>query len=444
MKLPIIIATLLLSLPSLVLGQNDILTTAASNGSFKTLTSLVVAADLDEALQGKGSLTVFAPTDEAFAKLPEGTLETLLKPENKEQLADILKYHVLPSKISVPKRNSHPIKSAKTLLGKNVSFDRNGTKVKINDANITTRNIKCSNGFIQVIDAVLIPPKDDNSIVGIAKKAGKFETLLAAAQAAGLVETLSGEGPLTVFAPTDKAFAALPKGTIKTLLKPANKDQLATILKYHVIAGKVSAVDAVKAGSAKTVAGEKVRISINDGSLTINDSKVIANDVETSNGVIHIIDKVLLPPTDDSTRNSHSSTSKRKEITITSNWSNPVNRDGIEADKITIRVSGGGSVRLTNVTADEVVTSISGGGSASLEGSVGNHNARVNGGAVLNARNLVASNTKIQVNGGGVAEVNSQETLNVTANGGARVRYVATDAEITKHISNYADFAKIH
>ncbi len=442
MKMPIIVAALLFAMPAWVFAQNDILTTAASNGSFKTLTSLVVAADLDDALQGKGALTVFAPTDEAFAKLPEGTLETLLKPENREQLASILKYHVLPQKISVPKRNSHPIKSAKTLLGKDVPFERNGTKVKVGGANITARNIKCTNGLIHVIDAVLLPPKDDKSIVGVAKKAGKFKTLLAAAEAAGLVETLSGEGPLTVFAPTDEAFAALPKGTIKTLLKPANRDQLATILKYHVIAGKVSATDAVKAGNAKTVAGENVRISINGGSLTINDSKVITNDVETSNGIIHIIDKVLLPPTDN--KDSHSRNTRKKEITITSNWSNPVNKDGVEADKITIRVSGGGSVKLTNVSADQVVTTISGGGTASIAGSVCNHNARVNGGAVLKARDLVTSKTKILVNGGGIAEVNSQDTLNVTANGGAKVRYVDTDAKITKHISRYADFAKVH
>ena len=443
-SIALLIATLF-AFPTVVSAEENILTTAASNGSFNTLTSLVVAADLDEALQGDGQFTVFAPTDEAFAKLPEDTLKMLLEPKNKEQLANILKYHVLPKKISVPKRNSHPLKFAKTLLGKNVNFTRKGTKVSINNAKIVTRNIKCSNGLIHVIDAVLIPAVEDKTIVGTAKKAGSFKTLLAAAEAAGLVETLSGKGPLTVFAPTDEAFASLPKGTIKTLLKPENKDQLAMILKYHVIAGKVSAAQAVTAGSAKTVAGQSVLVSINKGRLSINDASVINNDLETSNGLIHVIDKVLLPKAQGEKADEHASKNDRpKEITITSNWSNQVIKDGVEADKITIRVSSGGNVKLSNVSADKVVTTIGGGGVVSLDGNVHDHNVNVNGGAVLKAKKLVAKKIDLTVNGGGFAEVNALDSLNVVANGGAKVRYIDTDAKITKQINKYADFGVIH
>ncbi len=445
---------LLLLLPTLVSAEDNILTTAAANGSFKTLTSLVVAANLDEALQSKDELTVFAPTDEAFAKLPKGTLENLLKSENRETLANILKYHVLPTEISVPKRNSHPLKSAKTLLGKKVNFDRKGSEVRINGAKIITRNIKCSNGLIHVIDTVLLPSEDDNTIVGTAKKAGNFKTLLAAAKAAGLVETLSSKGPLTVFAPTDKAFKALPKGTLASLLKSENKDQLATILKYHVVAGKITAQDAVKAGKAKTVAGQAVQVSIKDGQLLIDDAQVIANDLETSNGIIHVIDKVLLPASENhqtktsakQKKDSHAASSTpifQKEVTITSDWDSPVTRDGIAADKITIRVGGAGRVKLTNVMATEIVTSIGGGGSVSIEGTVVEHNASVGGGAVLRAKDLVSKSTTVHVNGGGSAEVNATETLKASANGGAKLRYVDTGAEITKNINKYADFSKI-
>jgi len=129
-------------------------------------------------------------------------------------------------------------------------------------------------------------------IVDTAVGAGSFKTLVAAVQAAGLVDTLKGKGPFTVFAPTDEAFAKLPKGTVEALLK--DKDKLTAILTYHVVPGKVLAADVVKLTSAKTVNGKEVKIDAKDG-VMINDSKVIKADIETSNGVIHVIDTVLMP-----------------------------------------------------------------------------------------------------------------------------------------------------
>jgi uncharacterized surface protein with fasciclin (FAS1) repeats len=132
-------------------------------------------------------------------------------------------------------------------------------------------------------------------IVDVAVENGSFNTLVAAVKTAGLVDTLKGHGPFTVFAPTDDAFAKLPEGTVEMLLKPENKDKLVAVLTYHVVAGKVTAADVMKLDSAATVQGQEVMVSTKDGSVMINNAKVIMADVEASNGVIHVIDTVLLP-----------------------------------------------------------------------------------------------------------------------------------------------------
>jgi transforming growth factor-beta-induced protein len=131
-------------------------------------------------------------------------------------------------------------------------------------------------------------------IVAVASGAGSFKTLVAAVKAAGLVETLQGTGPFTVFAPTDEAFAKLPAGTVENLLKPENKAQLVAILTYHVVAGKVMAAD-VKTMQAKTVNGKELSIKVADGNVTVDGAKVVKTDVAASNGVIHVIDTVVLP-----------------------------------------------------------------------------------------------------------------------------------------------------
>ncbi|MEZ8056657.1 fasciclin domain-containing protein [Vibrio splendidus] len=132
-------------------------------------------------------------------------------------------------------------------------------------------------------------------IVDVAAENGSFNTLVAAVKAADLVDTLKGEGPFTVLAPTDEAFAALPEGTVDMLLKPENKDKLVAVLTYHVIPGKIMAAEVMKLNSAVTVQGGAVMIAIDDGNVMIDNAKVILPDVEASNGVIHVIDAVLLP-----------------------------------------------------------------------------------------------------------------------------------------------------
>jgi uncharacterized surface protein with fasciclin (FAS1) repeats len=135
----------------------------------------------------------------------------------------------------------------------------------------------------------------EKDIVDTAVEAGSFKTLAAALKAADLIETLKGKGPFTVFAPTDEAFAKLPKGTVEELLKPENKAKLAGILTYHVVSGKVEAKDAVKLKSAKTVNGASFKISASDAGVMVDKAKVVKTDIQCTNGVIHVIDAVILP-----------------------------------------------------------------------------------------------------------------------------------------------------
>jgi transforming growth factor-beta-induced protein len=280
---------------------SDIVDTAVADGRFTTLVAAVQAAELVDALKGEGPFTVFAPTDDAFAALPEGTVESLLLPENKQALTDILLYHVVSGKVMAADVTG--LESATTLLGKDIAIKVDMGNVYINDAKVIITDIETSNGVIHVIDAVILPPSDEEAmeekqtIVEIAVADERFSTLVAAVTAAELVETLSGEGPFTVFAPTNDAFAALPEGTVESLLLPENKQALTDILLYHVVSGKVMAADVVGLTSAATVLGADLTITVRDGKVFLNDTvEVIITDIEASNGVIHVIDAVLLPP----------------------------------------------------------------------------------------------------------------------------------------------------
>jgi transforming growth factor-beta-induced protein len=205
-------------------------------------------------------------------------------------LIEILTYHVVPGQVTAS--DVVKLKKAGTAAGSNVKVSTSDKGVKINDSNVVKTDILCSNGVIHVIDAVLMPPKD---IVDTAVGAGDFQTLVAAVKAAGLVDTLKSDGPFTVFAPNDAAFAKLPKAAIANLLKPENKDKLTAILTYHVVPGKVMAADVVGLDSAKTAQGSEVSIKTKNGTVMIDGAKVIATDIECGNGVIHVIDSVIMP-----------------------------------------------------------------------------------------------------------------------------------------------------
>lgn len=343
--------------------EPDIVDIAVEDGRFTTLVAAVQATGLVDTLKGEGPFTVFAPTDDAFAALPEGTVESLL--EDIPALTDILLYHVVAGEAMAA--DVVTLSSVTTVNGLDVSITVEDGNVYLNDTvQVIITDIEASNGVIHVIDAVLLPPLSvtnssannlnfrsgpglDRSIIGVfpigaraealarneagdwvqiqyegeigwvfaplttpsgdvmslpvapgtivevAVADGRFTTLVAAVQAAGLVDALNGEGPLTVFAPTDDAFAALPEGTVEALLEDI--PTLTDILLYHVVQGKVMAADVVNLDTATTLGGANISISVVDGNVVLNDNvQVIITDIEASNGVIHVIDAVLLPP----------------------------------------------------------------------------------------------------------------------------------------------------
>lgn len=295
-------------------GKKDIVDTAVSAGKFKTLAAALQAGGLVDALKGDGPFTVFAPTDAAFKKLPKGTVETLLKPENKKQLVDILTYHVVAG--NVPAEVAVTLTEAKALNKKSIKVNKTTDGLFLNKSKVVMTDIECSNGVIHVIDAVLLPPAKPQAkdIVDTAVSAGQFKTLAAALQAGGLIDALKGDGPFTVFAPTDKAFAKLPKGTVETLLKPENKAQLVDILTYHVVKGKVPSTVAVTLDKATALNKKVIGLKKTDKGLFLNKSKVIKTDIECSNGVIHVIDAVLLPPAEK--KGSKTSSGSAKDLVM--------------------------------------------------------------------------------------------------------------------------------
>lgn len=270
----------------------DIVDTAVKAGNFKTLAAALDAAGLVQTLKGKGPFTVFAPTDQAFANLPAGTVETLLKPENKHKLSAILTYHVVPAKVKAAQVVT--LSGATTVNGQRVDIQTMGSTVNVDDAKVITTDIECDNGVIHVIDSVIIPT--EKTIPEVASAAGTFNTLIAAVKAAGLAETLSGAGPFTVFAPTDEAFAKLPAGTIDSLLKPENKQQLVDILTYHVASGRQYSDAVLNAKSVKSLQGSAVNVGVTDSVVKISGANLVKADIDASNGVIHVIDSVIMPP----------------------------------------------------------------------------------------------------------------------------------------------------
>jgi uncharacterized surface protein with fasciclin (FAS1) repeats len=265
---------------------------AAGNDSFKTLVAAVKASGLVDTLKGPGPFTVFAPTDEAFAKIPKEDFRALLKPENRDKLSAILTYHVVAG--TVKAERVVKLSEATTVNGQKVSIKTREGKVYVDKAQVVKTDILASNGVIHVIDTVLMPDfKKD--IVDTAVNAGTFQTLVAAVKAAGLVETLKGDGPFTVFAPSDEAFAKLPPETLRELLKPENKDKLIAILTYHVLAGEVLSDRVAHSSSAKTVNGQNVGFAMRGDNVYVDKAMVVKADIPTSNGVIHVIDTVLMP-----------------------------------------------------------------------------------------------------------------------------------------------------
>jgi uncharacterized surface protein with fasciclin (FAS1) repeats len=287
----------------------NIVELAESVKDLSTLVSAVVAADLADTLSSPGPFTVFAPTNEAFAALPAGTLDSLMKPENKAQLADILTYHVLPAQVLA--KDVKRLQAVATVEGKNVIVKKSGDVVTVGPSSkdqktVTVADNLASNGVVHIIDGVMLPPSKSPTvpnIVELAESVKDLSTLVSAVVAADLADTLSSPGPFTVFAPTNKAFASLPAGTLDNLMKPENKAELVDILTYHVLPVEAYADDLDLFQASTTVEGKPLHVQKWGGvvkvgpSLKSEDLKTVTGpDNAASNGVVHIVDGVLLPP----------------------------------------------------------------------------------------------------------------------------------------------------
>jgi transforming growth factor-beta-induced protein len=271
----------------------DIVQTAVAAGQFTTLASLLQKAGLVDTLATGGPFTVFAPTDAAFAKVPKATLDALAADPAK--LKAVLLYHVVPGRVTAA--DVAKLTSAKTAEGRSLAIKVANGSVFVDAAQVTTPDVEATNGVIHVIDSVLIPKEATatapKTIVQTAVAAGSFKTLASLLKKAGLVGTLQGKGPFTVFAPTDAAFAKLPKATLAALAK--DKAKLRSVLLYHVVKGNVPAAKVVTLRSAKTLNGKSVSIRVTGGKVSVGGARVTTADVKASNGVIHVVNKVLIP-----------------------------------------------------------------------------------------------------------------------------------------------------
>ncbi len=262
----------------------------AGSADHQTLQAAIEAAGLDNTLSFDGPFTVFAPTDAAFAALPDGTVDALLAdPEG--DLTDILLYHVIGDSVRSTALSDGMMVT--TLNGDSVMVRIEGSDVFIDSAKVIVTDLEADNGIVHVIDAVLIP---QSTVVDIIVGSPDHTILEAAVIAAELADDLSGEGPFTVFAPTDAAFEALPEGTVDALLEDPT-GELAQILLYHVVGSKALSTDLSDGQMITTLQGTDITVSITDGKVFINDAEVIVADLEADNGVVHVIDAVITPST---------------------------------------------------------------------------------------------------------------------------------------------------
>lgn len=327
-------------------GTTDILSAASSAGTFTTLTAAIDAAGLTGTLQGDGPFTVFAPTDQAFAALPPGLVDALLLPANKDALTKLLTYHVVAGTLHQTDLKTGDLMS---LEGDPIGVVASAGSATLNGSStIAGDEVSATNGIILPVDQVLVPAGFDIDgllggattpsstivpaettvapttvaeptttattieattttvapgsldIVATAASAGSFGTLAKALDAAGLTSVLQGPGPFTVFAPTDEAFAKVPADVLAGLLQPKNKAILTKVLSYHVLKGAVAS-SSLKTGQYDTVEGAKMKVTVaggtggTGGAVTVDNASVIKADVPAANGVIHVVDAVLIP-----------------------------------------------------------------------------------------------------------------------------------------------------
>jgi len=273
----------------------SIVDTAVANGAFTVLVEALQTAELVDALSGPGPFTVFAPTDTAFTALLEALNNTKEELLAREDLGRILQYHVISGQVLSSDLGA--TQDVTTLTGDPLTVTSDGTTVMAGSATVVIADVLCSNGVIHAIDAVLLPPAPaPPSIVDTAVANGGFTVLVEALQTAELVDALSGPGPFTVFAPTDAAFTALLEALNATKEELLAREDLATILQYHVISGQTLSSDLGATQDVTTLSGDTLTVTKNGATVMAGSATVVLADVLCSNGVIHAIDAVLLPP----------------------------------------------------------------------------------------------------------------------------------------------------
>jgi uncharacterized surface protein with fasciclin (FAS1) repeats len=330
-------------------AQISVVDVIVNSPDHNTLEVAVIAAELADDLSGSGPFTVFAPTDAAFAALPAGVVDALLV-DPTGTLAQILLYHVVAGQaLSASLSDGQTIT---TLQGEDITVTIGMNGVMINGATVVVADILADNGVVHVIDAVLLPPAPEptTTVVDVIVNSDVHNTLEAAVVAAGLVETLSGTGPFTVFAPTDNAFAALPAGTIETLLADPT-GALTQILLYHVVGAQALSTDLTNGQTVATLQGQTVTVTINAEGVFINNAQVTVADIVTDNGVVHVIDAVLIPQGPNSVSNTE---------TIKLNIANPV------MENIIIPSTGNSNVQIYT-TSGQVVYSQNFNGSIDID-----------------------------------------------------------------------------
>ncbi|MFT6358459.1 MAG: putative surface protein with fasciclin (FAS1) repeats, partial [Paraglaciecola sp.] len=257
-----------------------------------TLEAAVIAAELADDLSAAGPFTVFAPTDAAFAALPAAFVTGLLANPT-GQLAEILTYHAIGAQVLSGDLSDGQM--ASTLQGEDVTVTINADGVFINNAQVIIADIVTPNGVVHVLDAVMLPPTFPTTVVDVVVNSDVHTTLEIAVTAAELADDLSGAGPFTLFAPTDNAFADVNPVVLADLLDNPTGD-LAQVLLYHTLSGQVLSGDLSDGQTAATLQGEDIEVTINADGVFINDSRVIIADIVTPNGVVHVLDAVMLPP----------------------------------------------------------------------------------------------------------------------------------------------------
>lgn len=292
-------------------SETNLLERLRSRDNFTTLVAAIEAAELTEVLSGDRRLTIFAPTNNAFSALPDGALATLLQPESKQQLRELILLHTVPEALEA----KDVLQRVSLQSAAGIPLEVDGETITINGSKITETDLIAKNGVIHTIDSVLRLPEQDHggsegsaeeptseqgpntlkpSLADLVSKDPNFSTLLTALELAGLTSVLEEQKNLTVFAPPNTAFEALPADKLAQLLDPNNKEALKSLLLYHVVPGLFDAASVLASGSLTTASQKQIKVDAEAG--TVSGSRIITTNLEASNGIVHVIQDVMVPP----------------------------------------------------------------------------------------------------------------------------------------------------